>query len=418
MSKSSDFNAIKYALPILGKTESGIDIMTPGGNINEEKMIQATPSYSQHAGISDGLANHAEAVLSFQHAPSGRDVFFKAFIDTFTETYASNFNEETVFGRTDPIVTYKNTTRRITLSWKIPAETVSEAYENLQKVQSLAQYLYPGYESLSGDPNALTLSQTPLLRLKVMNLLQKIQSGKRDPVADAEQGNNIDMNQLLSYRSTKESGQGLLGVITSMSVDHNLGNMDVGVIQSNTNTVLPKMIYVSIDFMAIHEETIGWDSEGTPLADTFPYNIRPLEEIKPDDYHKYGMGSINKYMAMEDARRLREQREQECANMQATMEKNARDAGLRYGGMFGKKRYNKDLKTVNRLSQRQQDGKKMSKRKQAKLSALKDITSGQMTDIQGTMEANGCLDTPPEHPVPGIVPEHQYSIDDLVSMDF
>ena len=51
----------------------------------------------------DGLANNAEAVLSFYHLPSESDVFFKAFITTFQESYTSDWNEEKVFGRTDDI---------------------------------------------------------------------------------------------------------------------------------------------------------------------------------------------------------------------------------------------------------------------------------------------------------------------------
>lgn len=388
MSESNKFNAIKYALPILEThDDSGVD--STGAR---SQMGAAT--YSQFPAISDGIANNAETVLSFQHTPSGQDVFFKAFIDTFTETYSSNFNEETVFGRTDPIVTFKNTTKRITLSWKIPAETVSEAYENLKKVQSLSQYLYPSYVSVS---DALTLSQTPLIRLKVMNLLSKVNPGKRDPQNEALMGSNNHFGKLASYRSTNSSDQGLLGVITSMSVDHNLGNLDIGVVQTATNTILPKMIFVSIDFIALHEETLGWQ-DGKFMASNFPYNISAIDELPESDHEKYGMGNIQKYMQLENLRRKREQKEQACANMQASMERNAEDARNRYSGMFGKRRFKRDQNVVSRLGNKQRDGKELSKRKQAKLNALRDITSGQMTEIEPSLRANGCYDdmAPPE----------------------
>ena len=130
MADSSKFNSVKYAIPMLDR------------DLDESNQFVGPRSaiFVDVPGTTDGIANNAEAVLSFQHTPSGRDVFFKAFIETFTESYSSNFNEETVFGRTDPIVTFKNTTKRVTLSWKIPAETMSEAYENLKKVQSLSQF--------------------------------------------------------------------------------------------------------------------------------------------------------------------------------------------------------------------------------------------------------------------------------------
>ena len=52
---------------------------------------------------SDSLANQREMVISFRHEPSGRSVFFNAFIMAFTETYNSNFTPTEAFGRTDPI---------------------------------------------------------------------------------------------------------------------------------------------------------------------------------------------------------------------------------------------------------------------------------------------------------------------------
>ena len=127
-----------------------------------------TPAGHMSPATTDGLANHAEAVISFFHVPSESDVFFKAFITTFAESYQSDWNNETVFGRTDPIYTFKNTQRTMTLGWKIPADTIGEAYNNLAKVQKLAQFLYPNYADLGAS--GAVLSQSPLVRLKVMNL--------------------------------------------------------------------------------------------------------------------------------------------------------------------------------------------------------------------------------------------------------
>ena len=110
-----------------------------------------------------------DTVLSFENVrEGGKKVFFKAFITAFNETYTPNFNSTEVFGRTDPIQQYKNTTRNITLAWKLPAASESEAYENLGRAQSLIQMLYPTYLNVD---SALTLSQAPLVRLKVMNLV-------------------------------------------------------------------------------------------------------------------------------------------------------------------------------------------------------------------------------------------------------
>ena len=90
---------------------------------------------------SDALAEKVDQVISFQNIRNSQDVFFKAFITAFNETYSPNFNSTEVFGRTDPIYQYKNTTRNITLAFKLPAASESEAFENLGRVQKLLQML-------------------------------------------------------------------------------------------------------------------------------------------------------------------------------------------------------------------------------------------------------------------------------------
>ena len=90
---------------------------------------------------SDAIANNHAMVVSFQHEPSGQSVFFKAFISSLNESFSSDWIEEVVYGRTDPIQLFKNTTRRISLGLKIPAETFGEAYDNLGRVAQLTQFL-------------------------------------------------------------------------------------------------------------------------------------------------------------------------------------------------------------------------------------------------------------------------------------
>ena len=63
---------------------------------------------------SDALANRG-FVVTFQHVPSREYVHFKAFINSFNETFNCDWNSEAVYGRTDPIKMFRQTTRRITL---------------------------------------------------------------------------------------------------------------------------------------------------------------------------------------------------------------------------------------------------------------------------------------------------------------
>ena len=218
-------------------------------------MIRATDAY----------ANITGANISFEHVPSGNEVEFKAFITAFNETYSSDWSNEIVFGRIDPIYLYKNTMRKISLAFKIPAESAIEASNNLSNVQALIQYLYPNYTTLldsSGTQAAQTISQSPMIRLKVMNLLQDTSTVGA------------------SFAGGAVQGRGQLGIISSFTVNHNLEGPD-GVLHSGHGVILPKLIEVNVDFSPIHEHPIGWNEKKRPFNSHFPYAQPDLSF--PDD---------------------------------------------------------------------------------------------------------------------------------------
>jgi hypothetical protein len=235
--------------------------------------------------LTDAMANQG-MTIGFHHVLSGKELYFKAFLTSFNETFNSDWASESVFGRTDPIYTFRSTTRKISLNFKAVAESEGEAYENLAKVQRLIQFQYPAYTELeySNEGNiektsANTIAQSPLVRLKMMNFVQKDFEG------------NLDITENTSlydtYISYSGASLGLLGFIDSLTINHNLENMDNGSIekisengtQGSGATVLPKFIEVSMGFSPIHESPIGWkyDNEKDDIvfmSDTFPYNAR------------------------------------------------------------------------------------------------------------------------------------------------
>jgi len=202
----------------------------------------------------DAYANLLEMTISFQHVPTGKSLYFKAFITTFNESYSCEWAQEAVYGRADPLYMFKNTTRRISLAFKVPAASMGEAYENLGKVQSLAQFLYPNYDDTQ---YAQTISQSPLVRMKVMNLAQDAyhKMYMRNETTTAAQ-------LFEAYFSTNDASLGLLGAITNMTINHNIENPDIGSLEKEQNTILPKMIEVNLEFAPIHEHRLGWDDNG------------------------------------------------------------------------------------------------------------------------------------------------------------
>ena len=207
--------------------------------------------------------------IQFVHIPTGNIINFKAFITSFNESYKPSWTTEEVFGRMDPIYLFKDTSRSISMAFKVPAVSRSEAYENLGKVQLLAQFLYPTYK----DPaQAQTIIQSPLIRLKTMNIMRDV--------------NNISFNNDQTnselYNKYDMGGQGLLGTISNVTINHNLdGNH--GVIEKagkeGLQALLPRLIEVNLDFAPVHEHPLGWDANdkfgqfGEDNGELFPYGV-------------------------------------------------------------------------------------------------------------------------------------------------
>ena len=233
---------------------------------NAEGDLVQGPNRLYFADGSDALANDG-LTIEIRHVPSNKNVYFKAFITAFNESYNSDWNEEPVFGRADPIYTFKQTTRKVTLTFVAPAATVSEGFENLGRTQKLLSFLYPNYTDVD---NALSISQSPLVRLKVMNLLSttKFEGTPLVQGTFEETAPGLDDWGSLSF-----AAEGTLGVINNVSVNHNLDNPDAGVFHTATGVIIPKLLEITIDFSVVHETHLGWDETDNFSDHLFPYGV-------------------------------------------------------------------------------------------------------------------------------------------------
>ena len=178
-------------------------------------------------------AKETLSVLQFKSLIDGSFVDFMAFLTSFNQSFNSNWTTETVYGRNDPIATFQGTIRSLNIAWNIPAMNLEEAQKNMGKVSSLVKMLYPSYTQgtvmvdrvpnegeIGGDlrvavgSNALSLSKNPLIRLKYANLINS---------------------------SATKDGDGLLGYITSLSIDPTI---DMGMFTSSEK-IYPKVYSLS-----------------------------------------------------------------------------------------------------------------------------------------------------------------------------
>ena len=128
---------------------------------------------------SDVMAQGKKLYIDFYHAPSNNSIAFKAFITDYSETYEVNWQEQESFGRIDPYAKYKNTRRRVSLSWETVAASEEEAEQNMRRCTELIQMMYPSYQnhktSFTGTDNPVIASE-PVFRVRFSNWL--VDSGK------------------------------------------------------------------------------------------------------------------------------------------------------------------------------------------------------------------------------------------------
>lgn len=296
------FNAFKLG-QLAKPTRSDAGRIEEGAKRTGEEVAPAFSSIQNqlhYVDGSDAMANQGFTV-SFMHVPSGNSVFFKAFINAFNETYSCDWSEESVYGRADPIRMFKQNSRNITLALMVPAASEGEAFENLAKIQKLVSFLYPSYSSTN---NALAISQSPLIRMRVFNLATNA-GAHYNSAGSVNEPETPNGNDGYTFQNLKDglgpgrvtdvidgeahgsrpvngdvTGTGLLGIIKNLSVNHNLENTDFGVFQYKGGNVLPKAIEINLDFGVIHEHHLGWNGEDNFSNNVFPYGAN-LEQSGP-----------------------------------------------------------------------------------------------------------------------------------------
>ena len=231
-------------------------------------------------------------VIRFENARIAKDeqdvVEFKAFITAFKDLFKPEWNEETVFGRTEPIGIYKGISRRLSFAFDAPADSVVEGKDNLSKTEDLVKMLYPTYHQPGTDSNYRILSQAPLIRLSFVNIINDHKHQK-----------------------------GLLGYITSFDYDLNFGK-DIGVFDGQEKFLTPRLISFNIDFTVLHEIPLGYGvKEGENFMDgKFASDKGWLYGVDEGEISK-ATKQAQKARAESDKARQKDKTAQEAADAQA-----------------------------------------------------------------------------------------------------
>lgn len=177
-------------------------------------------------------------IYSFSNPSSapngGTTIRFPAFLTDFTDSFKSNWKSEEVYGRMDPISTFKNTLRSITLAFDIPSESIQMAKLNMERLDFLIRGLYPIYDN--GALGTATLASPPMFRVRFANLVR-----------------NVSQND---FGDTLRSG--LLCYIENFDFKP---KVDSGFFQENSR-LFPKLISANLNLKIIHEHPLGKQSDG------------------------------------------------------------------------------------------------------------------------------------------------------------
>ena len=208
---------------------------------------------------SDMYANNYDFYIEFYSLASNQSVAFKSWLEDWGDDFTSQWTSEEVYGRMDPIQTFKRTTRVMNLGWKVIASSVQEAKDNMKRIQLLQKCLYPGYNisnyTINGENTPIgTLARAPLFRVQFANLIMNAKSVAGS--IDAEENGLLCTLNGLGVRPSPEDGY----------IDGDIGG------KKSTGQLLPKAWTLTTQLNILHEHFLGWDTNGNWVgAANYPY---------------------------------------------------------------------------------------------------------------------------------------------------
>ena len=218
---------------------------------------------------SDDLKNRG-LVIEISDARGNEDIIaYKMFLTSFEDKYESNWNSTETLARMDPIYTFQNTKRTISVAFDIPNFGPQEANFNMKQAARFSRLMYPTYE-VNGDVGTLTTA--PVFRVKMGNLIVDVESN--EPLY------GIIMNYSFKPKMeagffTDTSGQSIVSGIGEI-----FGAIGGGSLGSTNATIAPKALEMSFDFNVLHSHPLGYDaSSGQFRASNYPYGA---EDVNTD----------------------------------------------------------------------------------------------------------------------------------------
>tara|TARA_Y100000310_G_C20583202_1_gene764040 strand:- start:680 stop:1360 length:681 start_codon:yes stop_codon:yes gene_type:complete len=213
------------------------------------------------------IAEGMNQMLYITNVPTGMSVKFPAFIESFSDSFNVSWGSEQTFGRVDPVMPYKATTRQISIAISVLAPNKAKAVENLREYSKLIQMMYPSYSAPLNQGNATgrTITAPPIVKIKLMNYIQ-----------------------------SADGTDGLYGGIKGLRFNP---DFKIGHFIRDNGDLIPKKFSISFSFSPQHAKSLGFDDAGAFLTPNFPYG----ESQAVVQQQAAGDGDVNDQSASDDA---------------------------------------------------------------------------------------------------------------------
>lgn len=154
----------------------------------------------------------------------GRGIAFRAFIKGFSERLSPTWNKQMYYGRVDPVPTYMNTERTISVDFTITCDSKSGFETMWKKINHLSKMVYPQFKNS-------TLNASPVCRMKIGDVVSGI------------------------------GGRGQPGYIESLNFDYSESIWEVDPYNGTLDSpsIGPRVINCSLSFQIIHEQNPAID---------------------------------------------------------------------------------------------------------------------------------------------------------------
>ena len=126
------------------------------------------------ADATDSLFRREKQYVAITHVPTGKTVYFKAWITKFVDMFKSDWKQHGGYGRMDPVLMFQGTARSLQIGFKVLAADIFEAKDNMNKMSVLQNMLYPTFDNSSGGN---TPKSSPFVKIKFMNWSQNSVDG-------------------------------------------------------------------------------------------------------------------------------------------------------------------------------------------------------------------------------------------------